>query len=84
MAKGSSFAWKRRISSVRSHSSAERIYVDACAAALVDGPGISMCFLSRTCSATYSDLAAELISGLGMAQSADIDDGHAVFQPCHA
>ena len=30
-----------------------------------------------------SDLTAGLIGGMGMAPSADIGDGHAVFQPCH-
>src|SRR3546814_7687288 len=30
-----------------------------------------------------SDLGAGLIGGMGMAPSADIGDGHAVFQPCH-
>lgn len=30
-----------------------------------------------------SDLAAGLIGGMGYAPSADIGDGHAVFQPCH-
>jgi 3-isopropylmalate dehydrogenase len=30
-----------------------------------------------------SDLGAALIGGMGMAPSADIGDGHAVFQPCH-
>jgi 3-isopropylmalate dehydrogenase len=30
-----------------------------------------------------SDLGAGLMGGLGMAPSADIGDGHAVFQPCH-
>jgi 3-isopropylmalate dehydrogenase len=29
-----------------------------------------------------SDLGAGLIGGMGMAPSADIGDGHAVFQPC--
>jgi 3-isopropylmalate dehydrogenase len=30
-----------------------------------------------------SDLGAGLVGGMGMAPSADIGDGHAVFQPCH-
>ncbi|MEM1313132.1 MAG: isocitrate/isopropylmalate family dehydrogenase [Pseudomonadota bacterium] len=30
-----------------------------------------------------SDLGAGLMGGLGVAPSADIGDGHAVFQPCH-
>ena len=30
-----------------------------------------------------SDLTASLVGGMGMAPSADIGDGHAVFQPAH-
>lgn len=30
-----------------------------------------------------SDVGAALMGGMGMAPSADIGDGHAVFQPCH-
>jgi 3-isopropylmalate dehydrogenase len=30
-----------------------------------------------------SDLGAGLIGGMGYAPSADVGDGHAVFQPCH-
>ena len=30
-----------------------------------------------------SDLAAALVGGMGMAPSADIGDGHALFQPAH-
>jgi len=30
-----------------------------------------------------SDQAAALIGGMGMAPSADIGDGHGLFQPCH-
>src|SRR5258708_31520646 len=29
------------------------------------------------------DMSAGLTGGMGMAPSADIGDGHAVFQPCH-
>jgi 3-isopropylmalate dehydrogenase len=63
---------------------AERIYVDACAAALVRRPwDFDVLVTENMFGDILSDLAAGLVGGMGMAPSADIGDKHAVFQPCH-
>lgn len=63
---------------------AERIYVDACAAALVQQPWeFDVLVTENMFGDILSDLTAGLIGGMGMAPSADIGDAHAVFQPCH-
>jgi 3-isopropylmalate dehydrogenase len=63
---------------------ADRIYVDACAAALVQRPwDFDVLVTENMFGDILSDLAAALVGGLGMAPSADIGDKHAVFQPCH-
>jgi len=61
-----------------------RIYVDACAALLVQRPWDADVLVTENMFGDIlSDLTAGLIGGLGMAPSADIGDRHAVFQPCH-
>ena len=61
-----------------------RIYVDACAALLVQRPWEADVLVTENMFGDIlSDLTAGLIGGLGMAPSADIGDRHAVFQPCH-
>jgi 3-isopropylmalate dehydrogenase len=64
--------------------SAERIYVDACAAMLVKRPwDFDVMPTENMFGDILSDLTAGLVGGMGMAPSADIGDRHAVFQPCH-
>jgi len=63
---------------------AERFYVDACAAMLVRRPwDFDVMVMENMFGDILSDLTAGLIGGMGMAPSADIGDTHAVFQPCH-
>ncbi len=63
---------------------ASRVYVDACAAMLVQRPwDFDVLVTENMFGDILSDLTAALIGGLGMAPSADIGDRHAVFQPCH-
>jgi 3-isopropylmalate dehydrogenase len=62
----------------------ERLYVDACSAMLVRRPwDFDVMVMENMFGDIISDLTAGLIGGMGMAPSADIGDGHAVFQPCH-
>lgn len=62
----------------------ERLYVDACSALLVRRPwDFDVLVMENMFGDILSDLAAGLVGGMGMAPSADIGDGHAVFQPCH-
>ncbi len=62
----------------------ERIYIDACAAAMVRKPwDFDVLVTENMFGDILSDLTAGLIGGMGMAPSADIGDKHAVFQPCH-
>jgi 3-isopropylmalate dehydrogenase len=82
------FAFFRQIFDERAanHPSvtAEHIYIDACAAALVRRPwDFDVLVTENMFGDILSDLAAGLIGGMGMAPSADIGDRHAVFQPCH-
>jgi 3-isopropylmalate dehydrogenase len=63
---------------------AQRFYVDACAAMLVRRPwDFDVMVMENMFGDILSDLTAGLIGGMGMAPSADIGDTHAVFQPCH-
>ncbi|MDE2378902.1 isocitrate/isopropylmalate dehydrogenase family protein [Bradyrhizobium sp.] len=63
---------------------AERLYVDACAAMLAKRPwDFDVLVTENMFGDILSDLTASLIGGLGMAPSADIGDRYAVFQPCH-
>jgi 3-isopropylmalate dehydrogenase len=60
------------------------IYVDACAAAIVQRPwDFDVLVTENMFGDILSDLSAGIIGGLGVAPSADIGDTHAVFQPCH-
>jgi 3-isopropylmalate dehydrogenase len=64
--------------------SADRLYVDACAALLVKRPwDFDVLVMENMFGDILSDMTAGLIGGMGMAPSADIGDRHAVFQPCH-
>jgi 3-isopropylmalate dehydrogenase len=63
---------------------AECAYVDATALRLVRAPWeFDVLVTENMFGDILSDLGAGLIGGMGMAPSADIGDGHAVFQPCH-
>jgi 3-isopropylmalate dehydrogenase len=63
---------------------AERLYIDACAAMLVRRPwDFDVMVTENMFGDILSDLTAGLIGGMGMAPSADIGDRYAVFQPCH-
>jgi 3-isopropylmalate dehydrogenase len=63
---------------------ADRLYVDACAAMLVHRPwDFDVLVTENMFGDILSDLTAGMIGGMGMAPSADIGDRHAVFQPCH-
>jgi 3-isopropylmalate dehydrogenase len=62
----------------------ERIYVDAAALFLVRRPqSFDVLVTENMFGDILSDLAAALVGGMGMAPSADIGPGTAVFQPCH-
>lgn len=59
-------------------------YVDATALDLVRRPwDFDVMVTENMFGDILSDLAAGLVGGMGMAPSADIGDGHALFQPCH-
>jgi 3-isopropylmalate dehydrogenase len=63
---------------------ASRVYVDAMALYLVQKPDtFDVLVTENMFGDILSDLAAGLVGGMGMAPSADIGDGHAVFQPSH-
>ena len=63
---------------------AQRFYVDACAAMLVRRPwDFDVMVMENMFGDILSDLTAGLVGGMGIAPSADIGDTHAVFQPCH-
>ncbi len=63
---------------------ADHLYVDAAAMELVRRPGrFDVLVTENLLGDILSDLAAALVGGLGVAPSADVGDGHAVFQPCH-
>ena len=62
----------------------ERVYVDAMALYLVQRPHtFDVIVTENMFGDILSDLAAGLIGGMGMAPSADIGEGCAVFQPSH-
>jgi len=82
------FAYFRKIFDERAQKFPEvgagHMYVDACSAVLVRKPwDFDVLVTENMFGDILSDLAAGLIGGMGMAPSADIGDGHAVFQPCH-
>ena len=59
-------------------------YVDAMALTMVRKPWtLDVMVTENMFGDILSDLAAGLIGGMGMAPSADIGDGHALFQPAH-
>ena len=59
-------------------------YVDAAALDLVRKPWeFDVMVTENMFGDILSDLTASLVGGMGMAPSADIGDGHAVFQPAH-
>jgi 3-isopropylmalate dehydrogenase len=63
---------------------ARRHYVDATALDLVRRPwNFDVIVTENMFGDILSDQAAGLVGGMGMAPSADIGDGHALFQPCH-
>jgi 3-isopropylmalate dehydrogenase len=63
---------------------ADCAYVDATAFRLVRSPwDFDVLVTENMFGDILSDLGAALMGGMGMAPSADIGDGHAVFQPCH-
>ncbi len=63
---------------------AECCYVDAMALTLVRNPWVNDVLVTENMFGDIlSDLGAGLMGGMGVAPSADIGEGHAVFQPCH-
>ncbi|MBY8976230.1 isocitrate/isopropylmalate dehydrogenase family protein [Rhodobacteraceae bacterium NNCM2] len=63
---------------------ADAAYVDAMALWMVQKPwDFDVLVTENMFGDILSDLGAGLMGGLGMAPSADIGDGQAVFQPCH-
>lgn len=59
-------------------------YVDAVGLKMVKAPwDFDVLVTENMFGDILSDVGAGLIGGMGMAPSADIGDGHAVFQPCH-
>ncbi|RPI29308.1 MAG: isocitrate/isopropylmalate dehydrogenase family protein [Acidobacteria bacterium] len=62
----------------------EHLYVDAAALRLVRKPeSFDVIVTENMFGDILSDLGAGLVGGMGMAPSADIGEGHAVFQPAH-
>jgi 3-isopropylmalate dehydrogenase len=83
-----SFAWMRKIFDERGEAfpDIERgyAYVDAAALDLIRRPWMFDVMVTENMYGDIlSDMGAGLAGGMGMAPSADIGDGHAVFQPCH-
>jgi 3-isopropylmalate dehydrogenase len=82
------FAFFRRIFQERAAAFpcllADASYVDAVALNLVREPWrYDVIVTENMFGDILSDLCAGLVGGIGLAPSADIGDGHAVFQPCH-
>lgn len=82
------FAWFREIFDAEAAKhpdlSADHAYVDAMALWMVQRPAdFDVMVTENMFGDILSDLGAGLMGGLGVAPSADIGDGHAVFQPCH-
>lgn len=62
----------------------EHAYVDAMAMHLVNRPwDFDVMVTENMFGDILSDLGAAIMGGMGYAPSADIGNGHAVFQPCH-
>jgi len=62
----------------------DHAYVDACALWMVQRPWtFDVLVTENMFGDILSDLGAGLMGGLGIAPSADIGEGHAIFQPCH-
>lgn len=62
----------------------EHAYVDAMAMHLVNRPWeYDVMVTENMFGDILSDLGAAIMGGMGYAPSADIGNGHAVFQPCH-
>ncbi len=83
-----SFAFFRRVFDERAlrypDVHADHCYVDAMALNLVRQPWqYDVLVTENMFGDILSDLGAALMGGMGMAPSADIGSGHAVFQPCH-
>ena len=83
-----SFAFMRKVFDERAQANvdiaSERLYVDACALDFVRRPwDFDVLVTENMFGDILSDLAGGLIGGMGFAPSADIGDGHAVFQPSH-
>jgi 3-isopropylmalate dehydrogenase len=63
---------------------ADHAYVDAFAMTMTQAPWtIDVAVTENMFGDILSDLGAALMGGMGYAPSADIGDGHGVFQPCH-
>ncbi len=63
---------------------ADHAYVDAMAMHLVNRPwDFDVLVTENMFGDILSDLGAAIMGGMGYAPSADIGNGHAVFQPCH-
>lgn len=82
------FAFMRQIFEERAalnpDIAADAAYVDAMALWMVQKPwDFDVLVTENMFGDILSDLGAGLMGGLGMAPSADIGDGNAVFQPCH-
>jgi 3-isopropylmalate dehydrogenase len=83
-----SMAFMRKIFDERARANpdvaADRVYIDAAALNLVRHPWVyDVMVTENQFGDILSDLAAGLVGGMGMAPSADIGEGHALFQPCH-
>ena len=61
-----------------------RVYIDAACMQMVTDPGrFDVIVTENQFGDIVSEIAAGLVGGLGVAPSADIGAGHAVFQPSH-
>lgn len=83
-----SFAFFRQIFDERKQIfpdlAADHVYIDAMALMLVLKPWeFDVMVTENMFGDILSDLGAGLVGGMGYAPSADVGDGHAVFQPCH-
>ncbi len=83
-----SFAFFRKIFDERAALNptlaASHAYVDAMALFMLRRPwDLDVLVTENMFGDILSDLGAGLMGGMGFAPSADIGDGHAVFQPCH-
>jgi 3-isopropylmalate dehydrogenase len=64
--------------------SADAAYVDAASLHLVQNPqAFDVLMTENQFGDILSDLGAALVGGLGLAPSAEVGDGHALFQPSH-